>query len=44
LWGEEIKLEEPVVHYDEIMANEQGVGEWTAKIVRLAHSREHALI
>ncbi|KIN05903.1 hypothetical protein OIDMADRAFT_189550 [Oidiodendron maius Zn] len=32
LWDKSINLEEPVVHYDEIMSHEKGVGEWTAKI------------
>ncbi|KAH8815568.1 hypothetical protein F5884DRAFT_852037 [Xylogone sp. PMI_703] len=32
LWGAEIKANPPSVHYDEIMADDKGVGEWTAKI------------
>ena len=32
-WGSEIKDHPPSVHYDEIMANDGGVGKWTAKIV-----------
>jgi hypothetical protein len=40
LWGKEILSEEPVVHYDQIMADESGVGEWTAKIVYFPDSLE----
>jgi hypothetical protein len=32
-WGAEIKSNPPSVHYDEIMADDKGVGKWTAKIV-----------
>jgi hypothetical protein len=32
-WGSEIKENPPSVHYDEIMANDVGVGKWTSKIV-----------
>ncbi|KAH8791440.1 trimethyllysine dioxygenase, partial [Hyaloscypha finlandica] len=31
-WGTEIESNPPSVHYDEIMADEKGVGAWTAKI------------
>ena len=34
-WGSEIASEPPSVHYDEIMADNTGVGKWTAKIVSL---------
>jgi hypothetical protein len=34
LWSERIKHKEPSVPYDEIMASKDGVGEWTALIVR----------
>jgi hypothetical protein len=34
LWSERIKYMEPSVPYDEIMASEDGVAEWTALIVR----------
>jgi hypothetical protein len=37
LWDKTIKQEEPVVHYDEIVSHEKGVGEWTAKIVWFLH-------
>jgi hypothetical protein len=33
-WGSEIESNPPSVHYDEIMADDKGVGQWTAKIVR----------
>ena len=32
-WGSEIEASPPSVHYDEIMADDKGVGKWTAKIV-----------
>ena len=35
LWGAEIKENPPTVHYDEVMANDKGVGAWTNLIVRL---------
>jgi hypothetical protein len=43
LWGAAIKSEEPTVHYDEIMAHENGVEEWTAKIVRPLFSYENVI-
>ena len=33
-WGAEIAENPPSVHYDEIMADDKGVGNWTEKIVR----------
>ena len=33
-WGAEIAENPPSVHYDEIMADDKGVGKWTDKIVR----------
>jgi hypothetical protein len=32
-WGTEIAENPPSVHYDEIMADDKGVGKWTDKIV-----------
>ncbi|CAD6499353.1 BgTH12-03472 [Blumeria graminis f. sp. triticale] len=32
LWTSEIESDPPTVHHDEIMADDQGVGKWTAKI------------
>ncbi|TAQ88013.1 hypothetical protein B7494_g3668 [Chlorociboria aeruginascens] len=32
MWGSEIKENPPSVHFDEIMADDKGVGKWTAKI------------
>jgi len=32
-WGSQIQAKPPSVHYDEIMADDKGVGKWTAKIV-----------
>ncbi|EHL02601.1 putative Trimethyllysine dioxygenase [Glarea lozoyensis 74030] len=32
VWGSEIASDPPSVHYDEIMANDSGVGKWTDKI------------
>ena len=32
-WGTEIMENPPSVHYDEIMADDKGVGKWTDKIV-----------
>ena len=32
-WDSSIESEPPSVHYDEIMADDKGVGAWTAKIV-----------
>ena len=34
-WGPEIAFNPPSVHYNEIMADDKGVGKWTAKIVRM---------
>ena len=33
-WGSEIEANPPSVQYDEIMADDKGVGLWTEKIVR----------
>jgi trimethyllysine dioxygenase len=33
-WGAGIAGNPPSVHYDEIMADDKGVGKWTDKIVR----------
>lgn len=32
-WGSEIAANPPAVHYEEIMADDKGVGKWTQKIV-----------
>jgi hypothetical protein len=32
-WGSDIAENPPSVHYDEIMADDKGVGKWTDKIV-----------
>jgi trimethyllysine dioxygenase len=32
-WGRDISSSPPSVHYEEIMADDEGVGKWTAKIV-----------
>lgn len=32
-WGSDIESNPPSVHYNEIMADDKGVGTWTAKIV-----------
>jgi len=31
-WGSEIKSKAPSIHYDEVMASDNGVGKWTSKI------------
>ncbi|TVY29342.1 Trimethyllysine dioxygenase [Lachnellula hyalina] len=31
-WGSEISANPPIVEYDEVMANDKGVGQWTEKI------------
>lgn len=33
LWGSTVGQEPPSVRYEEVMADDQGVGKWTAKIV-----------
>lgn len=34
LWDSTIKESPPVIDYDAVMASSEGVGEWTALIVR----------
>lgn len=35
LWGSEISKNPPVVRYEDVMASDKGVAEWTLKIVLL---------